>query len=110
MKLTSEELKVPLDLVDDLTSFYWKRVHKAMSGLEGAEIQVAGLGTFKVKNWKLDEKLLKYKGFMDRIDTVSFRKYEIYKSLEDRVSLLTNLKEYFAQEKLRKKEIKCGVK
>ena len=69
MKLTAEELNVPLSLVDDLTSFYWGRIHKAMSGLEGPEIQVASLGTFKVKSWKLDESIGRYNMFLNAMNT-----------------------------------------
>ncbi len=49
---------LPLDLLEDLTYFYWEQVHKTLNNLEDNHVMVANLGTFHIKGDKVLTKLI----------------------------------------------------
>ena len=53
-KKTAEELELPLELVDDIATFFYNKLHKKMTSGDFYSIQVANLGQFVVKSKSLD--------------------------------------------------------
>lgn len=47
----------PENLVEDLMSFYWQEVRKALSSLKHQRIHITNLGDFIIKHWKMHEKI-----------------------------------------------------
>ena len=93
-------------LIEDVITYYWENIRKALSSLKHTRIHVTNLGDFTAKHWKIDDKIEmlerweennKQKG-MQQI-TARFKTAE---SLFD----LKNLKVMMEQEKQRKDFIK----
>lgn len=104
--MTSSELNLPEELIDDLTSFYWKRVRKAIVEMEYHAISVDGLGTFKVKSWKLQEALEKYTRYTESVDTKTFNILTVKKEVNLRIERIKNLMLLFEKESEKKKLVK----
>jgi nucleoid DNA-binding protein len=53
-KKTAEELNLPVELVDDVVTFFYNMLHKKMISGDFYSIQIANLGQFVVKSKSLD--------------------------------------------------------
>jgi len=51
------ELKLPEQMVKDITDFYWGEIRKSLSGLKHNRVHLTNLGDFTIKHWKLDDKI-----------------------------------------------------
>ena len=93
LKLTAEQLGVSEELVKDIIDMYWEDVRKALSELKHHSIYVVGLGTFKIKHWKLDEKKVEYCRMLASNNGNSFKKMAMKTELEERVEKFMVLQE-----------------
>jgi hypothetical protein len=57
IKPTAEITSHSEDLVNAIISFYWGEVRKSLSSLKHSRIHLTNLGDFKVKHWKIDERI-----------------------------------------------------
>ncbi len=96
-------------LAEELVSFYWKDIRKALSDCKGINIIVHGLGTFKAKPWKLAElirenenKRNKYKEILEKQNPISFQKFAILKEYEDKLEKLYRLRNLIEENNLKK--------
>jgi hypothetical protein len=112
IKPTAEVLGVSEDLVQDITSFYWTDVRKALVDLKGPNIHIENLGTFKIKHWKLDEIEANYKYMIERYQerqetrSMSFQRFSIMKDLENQVDKIQNVRKGLAAEETKKQQVK----
>ncbi len=71
----AEDAGVHQELVDSLISFYFARVRKNLSELEHPRIHVAGLGTFKLRKWKLEQNIKRNKDILGNLEKMTFKGY-----------------------------------
>lgn len=105
-KLTSEELGLSEELVRDVVDMYWKEIHHAISDMIHPFILVHGLGTFKVKEWKLQESLEKYERLLINNDGDTFQRMAIRYELIARIEKIKRTQEEFAKHNDKKKHKK----
>ena len=67
------------DLVNDVVSFFYKRVRKALSNLEETSVLIPKLGTFKVRPGKLSKLAGQKERALEKINPHDFSKYASYK-------------------------------
>jgi len=106
IKLVSTELNISEELADAVVSHYWKRVRKSMVDLEHHAIFVEGLGTFKVKHWKLPDIIQKYTNYMNAIGTKTFNIMAIRQEIVAKVDGLKRLLNLFNEESKKKQLVK----
>lgn len=106
----SEETGLDLQLLKDLTDFYWDSIHRELVSLEHNHILVQHLGTFSVRSEEILNKTISkyermvYKARKDPPKTMV--RFAIYKNNEKRIEKLRKMLENHLNEKLKKKEIK----
>jgi hypothetical protein len=93
LKLTAEQHGVSEELVKDIIDMYWEDVRKSLSELKHHSVYVVGLGTFKIKYWKLDEKKVEYCRMLASNNGNSFKKMVMQAELEDRIEKFMVLQE-----------------
>jgi len=100
------------ELVNDIVSYYWAEVRKSLVEMKGDQINVIGIGTFKIKHWKLDETREKYKSYLIRYQKLAdehklnFQQFAIQKEIELRMIKIENMIEMVERNKLKKQSIK----
>lgn len=100
------------ELVSDLINFYWSNIRKSLSELKGTDIIVDGLGTFKIKDWKVNEIEEKYKKMLSRYNIdgeqtkLTFQRFAIKKEIETRLLKIEEMQKMISEEKLKQKQIK----
>jgi nucleoid DNA-binding protein len=109
-KKLADKLKLPVELIDDVVSFYYKHVQNELSNLTHFNINVPYLGTFYIKKKNLIKKLDKYKGAIIRLEAhiqnekfVSMRKYASVVDMKNQVVKYENLLQLIEQEEEKKK-------
>lgn len=105
---TANKLDCSESLVEDVSSFYWSALRKAVSNLEAPSISVANLGTLKVRYNRIEKIRLKYKNYLqaESPETMTFNKHALQKHSKERIEKLDLLKEQLEEEYKRKQEIK----
>lgn len=106
----SEETGLDLQLLKDLTDFYWNSIHRELVSLEHNHIMIKHLGTFHIRSEEILTKTISkyermvYKARKDPPKTMV--RFAIYKNNERKIEKLQKLLENHLNEKLKKKEIK----
>lgn len=110
---TAKQLNLPVELVDDITSFYYKYVQKKLSSLSSTAINVPNLGTFVLKEKSVLKKLDKYENAIARMEEIiesdkkfSMRKYESILDMRTQVDNFKNALNLIGEEKEKKKQKK----
>lgn len=105
----SQQTGLDIQLLKDLTDFYWDSIHKELVSLEHNHVMVQHLGTFNIRNEEILNKTISkyermvYKARKDPPKTMV--RFAIYKQNEKRIEKLQKLLENHLSEKLKKKEI-----
>ena len=99
-KQTAEDTGYSKDLVNSFLDFYWEKVRKELSDLVYPKILIPGLGTFRIKHWKLDETKEHYEQILSRIEG-NFQKYAMFKDVSDKVQKIEAIKSELLKEKIR---------
>jgi hypothetical protein len=99
-KQTAEDTGYSKDLVNSFLDFYWERVRKDLSDLVYPKILIPNLGTFRVKDWKLDETKENYNLILSRIEG-NFHKYAMFKDITDKVQKIEAIEAELLKEKIR---------
>jgi hypothetical protein len=99
-KQTAEDTGYSKDLVNSFLDFYWERVRKELSDLVYPKILIPGLGTFRIKHWKLDETKEHYEQILNRVEG-NFHKYAMFKDITDKVQKIEAIKNELLKEKIR---------
>ena len=99
-KQTAEDTGYSKDLVNSFLDFYWERVRKELSDLVYPKILIPGLGTFRIKHWKLDETKEHYEQILNRVEG-NFHKYAMFKDITDKVQKIEAIEAELLKEKIR---------
>lgn len=99
-KQTAEDTGYSKDLVNSFLDFYWEKVRKDLSDLVYPKILIPNLGTFRVKDWKLDETKENYNLILSKIEG-NFHKYAMFKDITDKVQKIEAIKAELLKEKIR---------
>lgn len=106
----SQDTGLDLQLLKDLTDFYWDNIHRELVSLEHNHVMVKHLGTFNIRSEEILNKTISkyermvYKARKDPPKTMV--RFAIYKNNERRIEKLQKLLENHLNEKVKKKQIK----
>lgn len=108
IKPTAEALGHSESLVDEIVSFYWSNVRKALSELKGPSITVPNLGTFKARYSKIEKLEDKYRAYLDGLvpEKMTFNKHTMQNTALEKLEGLKRLREEMQEEYNRKLEVK----
>jgi nucleoid DNA-binding protein len=91
IKPAAEKAEVSEKLANSLINFYWNRVRKEINEVKHYNITIENLGTFKLKHWKIDEVIDKYKKKVAKMEG-SFVQFKFKQELENRILNFENVK------------------
>ena len=91
IKLTAEKAEVSEKLASSLINFYWNRVRNDINDVKHYNLSIENLGTFKLKHWKIDDIIDKYKKKVSKMEG-SFVQFTFKKELENRILNFENVK------------------
>jgi hypothetical protein len=109
IKLTADKLNVDEDLVNDITSFFWKDLRKALVDLKSPNIKVNGMGTFTIKDWKLKEVQDTYKRYLQRFgnqEDATFQRFAVIRDIQARLDKVENMQKMVDENLAKKKDKK----
>ena len=101
---TSEKLDVDQQLVEDLVSYYYSTLRKALSNLECHFIQVENLGLFKAKPNELPKLVHKYEKHLSVLQPETFNQMATKKDVETKLEKVLRLKKMIEEDQERKKQ------
>lgn len=101
---TAEDLTLDSQLVEDVVSFYYLSLRKALSSFACYNIQVENIGSFTVKKQKVPGLIKKYEKHLSVLKTETFNQMAIKKEVEIKLQEVLKLKEMLDEEKQRRKE------
>jgi len=107
--MTSEQLNISKDIVDDVVSYYYQTVQKKLSFADHQSVAIPRLGTFTVKRKSLEQMILKHQRFVAKIEQdedISVKTYELILEKRAEIERLKQLQERIAEEDKRKQEVK----
>lgn len=107
-ELTAKQLGTSLEIVDDISSFFYSLLQKKLSSLEYHSIMVPRLGTFVVKKKSLQESIKKNTFFVKKLETdedISVKTYELILQKKNEIEKLKELQNKMFQEEERKNEV-----
>ena len=88
---TAKEMDIDVVLVQDITSFYWSRLRKALLNLEHPTINIEGLGRLTIRPIKLKDTTTEYKAILQHINPKYFHNVHRIKDLEIKIEKLENM-------------------
>lgn len=98
-KDVAQELGLNEELVKDILEAYWSEVRKTLSEMRYHAINIHNLGTFRIKNWKLEEAIKEYERMLIYNDGGSFQKMAMKYNLEDKIQKLRKAQEFIQKDK-----------
>jgi hypothetical protein len=107
-ELTAKQLGTSLEIVDDISSFFYSLLQKKLSSLDYHSIMVPRLGTFVVKKKSLQESIKKNTFFVKKLETdedISVKTYELILQKKNEIEKLKELQNKMFQEEERKSEV-----
>lgn len=96
------ELDRPVEEVEAVTAFFYKKLRATLSSLNGATVHVLNLGNFYVKENQLNKELAKHQVLVDQYSHNSFSEYSKRKSVQSEIDKMKALKEMLDQERQRR--------
>lgn len=91
IKLAAEKAEVSEKLASSLINFYWNRIRNNINDVKHYNLSIENLGTFKLKHWKIDEVIDKYKKKVSKMEG-SFVQFTFKQELENRILNFENVK------------------
>jgi hypothetical protein len=106
VKIVSEELDLSQELVDDLTTFYYKTLRNKLSELEELRVNAPGLGHFLIRNSAVTSTIKRFELIKNSLGDATFSNYHKRKLVQARLDKLYNIKEKIQEFLEKKKEFK----
>lgn len=100
----AEELDMNPQLVEDVVTFYYRTVRKALSDLKCHFIQVENLGSFNAKANQLPKLIAKYQNHLKVLKPETFQQMTLKKDIEARMEKVISLQNMIKADRQRKKE------
>lgn len=101
----SEELNMPINLIEDLIEFYYKDIKSNITGLKHLRINIEGLGQFVIKESFVRKMIPKYKKALANHDTSTFNAYHNKLMLEKKLIALNHIENQLDILELKKQKI-----
>jgi len=106
VEITANEMQQDINLVRDITSFYWSRVRKNLSGLKFPVMNIKGLGTMTIRPIKLQRANDEYKGILKHMNPKYFQSFGRIKNLESKIERIDKMYSMLEECKLKKEAVK----
>lgn len=101
-------MELDINLVQDITAFYWLKLRKSLSDLEYPIINIEGLGHLTIRPIKLNNLTIEYKQILKHINPKYFQNFHRMKDLEIKVEKLDKMA--FMLEVLQKEKFNLKLK
>jgi hypothetical protein len=101
-----EEKGYDKSFTEDAVSFYWSEVRKSLSELAAPSITVRRLGTFQIKDWKVDEFIESYRRHLETHEGFTFREFKYRRQMENQYNNFIKLKQDLAECEKKKQGVK----
>tara|TARA_B110000503_G_C7167863_1_gene422783 strand:- start:1918 stop:2340 length:423 start_codon:yes stop_codon:yes gene_type:complete len=89
--ITAKSLNIDQNLVKDLTSFYWSKIRKSLTGLEFPAITLHGLGEMTIRPVKLKEFTEDFTNLKKYVNPKKFGGYQRMKIIDNKLERLVNM-------------------
>ena len=100
------------ELVKAVVDFYWSELRKVIVNLKAPNIIVNGLGTFKIKDWKIKTVEQKYSNYVEAFTKrkdkgkLTFQQFATLKDDEERLAKIRNIQKLLDADVVKKQELK----
>lgn len=96
--------------VEDIVNFYWREVRRSLSSMKHTRVHVTNLGDFKVKHWKLQEKIDRLEKFEESNRQKGLQKITARFKTAETLYDLRNVKKLLDEEKQREEFVRLHKK
>ena len=107
-KQFAEEEDLDKEFVEDLMSYYYKKVKGLLVDMKHTRINIDGLGQFVIKPITVQNLIKRNTAKIAGIDGYSLASYHNKNRLESRLADLTNIAQIIEQEKQEKEQFKAN--
>lgn len=101
-----EEREYDRSFAEDAVSFFWSEIRKSLSELTSGNITIRRLGTFQIKDWKIDEFIASYKKHLDTHEGLTFKEFKYRRQMENQYNNFLRLKTEMEERNLHKQKVK----
>ena len=102
----SEEAEVHKDLVAEFISFFYGKVRYNLSNLTNPNINLPGLGTFKIRTGKLKSAIKRNKDILGNLEKMTYSGYEKHIPVKNKLKQMQGLLEKVEENMQNKKKFK----
>jgi len=108
IKPTALKMDLSESMVEDIVSFYWSAIQKALSNIESASVTVASLGIFKVRVKNIKKLQARYTKYLENtnIESMTFNKHSVKKLAEFKLERITIIEKELEEQRQKKEEVK----
>ena len=99
------EMERPVEEVQAVVSFYYKKVRQVLSNLSSPTVHLENLGNFYIKEKALDKYIDKCTRYVDALNNNIFKEYDSKVSYRTKLDMTKNMKTLLEEERLRRKEV-----
>ena len=101
----AERLSLPVKMVEDIVTFYWREVWMSLTNAEGIKVHITNLGDFNIKHWLLEKEMNKLRNFESSTRLAGSQRYNAGIKIADKLTILENLQHMLSEEAQRKEFI-----
>lgn len=99
------EMGRPVDEVQAVISFYYKKVRQSVSALNSVNVHLENLGNFYVKEKALDKYIEKCSTIVELLSNNTFKEYSSKIDYRTKLEMSKAMKELINQERLRRRVV-----
>lgn len=104
IKPTADQLGIKEELVDDVVSFFYADVRRALIDMRGPNVVVNNLGTFKAKYNELPKLIVKYQKHLKVLTPETFVQMQTKRNIQMKLEKVSRLRKKMFEEKQRKRQ------
>lgn len=97
------DLDRPVDEVQAVINFYYKKVRQKLSALDTVNLQIENLGTFYIKERAIDTAIISNQRYISELSDLKIKEYEIKLEIKKKTDLMLNIKSLLNEERSRRK-------
>jgi len=108
IKPTALQMDLSESMIEDIVSFYWSAIQKALSNIESASVTVASLGIFKVRVKNIKKLQARYTKYLENtnIESMTFNKHSVKKLAEFKLERITIIEKELEEQRQKKEKVK----
>ncbi len=110
-KLTAKKLNLDVEIIDNIVRGYYSFLNSTLANLEHTNINVSGLGTFKVRRNKVQDSIKKQEKIIEMLDyksKLSLSKYSSLHEAKEKLKKLNAILNQLEEENKNKNNFKNG--